>query len=63
MYGESLQRWVVFHIDQQSSQAMSQRIHGLEARVSKTEGKFCALCLKLKQVQQILIANIDKFSP
>jgi hypothetical protein len=53
----------VFFTNQQSSQAMSRRIHGLEARVSKMEGKLCALCLELKQVQQILITNTNKFSP
>jgi hypothetical protein len=63
MYGERLQRWVVFHTDQQSSQAMSQRIHGLEAHVYKMESKLCALCLELKQVQQILIIDTNKFSP
>ncbi len=63
MYGERLQRRVVFCTDQQSSQAMSRRIHGLEARVSKMEGKLCALCLELKQVQQILITYTNKFSP
>jgi hypothetical protein len=42
---------------------MSRRIHGLEARVSKMEGKLCALCLELKHVQQILITNTNKFSP
>jgi len=42
---------------------MSRRIHGLEARVSKMEGKLCALCLELKQVQQILIIDTNKFSP
>jgi hypothetical protein len=63
MYGERLQRRVVFRTDQQSSQAMSQRIHGLEACVSKMEGKLCALCLELKQVQQILITDTNKFSP
>jgi hypothetical protein len=42
---------------------MSRRIHGLEARVSKMESKLCALCLELKQVQQILITNTNKFSP
>jgi hypothetical protein len=47
-YGERLQRQVVFSTDQQSSQPMSRRIHGLEARVSKMEGKLCALCLELK---------------
>jgi hypothetical protein len=51
MYGESLQQWVVFRTDQQSSQAVSWRIHGLEAHVSKMEGKLCALCLELKQAQ------------
>jgi hypothetical protein len=63
MYGERLQRRVVFRTDQQSSQAMSQRIHGLEAFVSKMEGKLCVLCLELKQVQQILITDTNKFSP
>jgi hypothetical protein len=63
MYGERLQRRVVFRIDQQSSQAMSRWIHGLEARVSKMEGKLCALCLELKLVQQILITYTNKFSP
>jgi len=63
MYGERLQRQVVFYTNQQSSQAMSRQIHGLEARVSKMEGKLCALCLELKQVQQILITNTNKFSP
>ncbi len=53
----------MFRTDQQSSQAMSRRIHGLEARVSKMEGKLCALCLELKQVQQILITDTNKFSP
>jgi hypothetical protein len=48
MYGESLQRRVVFRKYQQSSQAVSRQIHGLEARVSKMEGKLCALCLELK---------------
>jgi len=63
MYGERWQRQVVFLTNQQSSQAMSRQIHGLEARVSKMEGKLCALCLELKQVQQILITNTNKFSP
>jgi hypothetical protein len=63
MYGERLQRRVVFRTNQQSSQAMSRRIHGLEARVSKMESKLCALCLELKQVQQILITDTNKFSP
>jgi hypothetical protein len=63
MYGERLQRRVVFRIDQQSSQVMNRRIHGLEARVSKMEGKLCAFCLELKQVQQILITDTNKFSP
>jgi hypothetical protein len=63
MYGERLQRRTVFRTDQQSSQAMSRRIHGLEARVSKMEGKLCALCLELKQVQHILITVTNKFSP
>jgi hypothetical protein len=62
MYGESLQRPVVFRRDQQSSQAVSRRIHALEASVSKMEGKLCALCLELKQVQQILITDTNKFS-
>jgi hypothetical protein len=53
----------VFHTDQQSSQVVNRWIHGLEARVSKMEGKLCALCLELKQVQQILIADTYKFSP
>jgi len=53
----------MFRTNQQSSQAMSQRIHGLEAHVSKMEGKLCALCLELKQVQQILITYTNKFSP
>jgi hypothetical protein len=38
-------------------------MHGLEARVFKMEGKLCALCLELKQVQQILIIVTNKFSP
>jgi len=63
MYGERLQRRVVFRTNQQSSQAMSRQIHGLEARVSKMEGKLCAFCLELKQVQQILIIDTNKFSP
>ncbi len=63
IYGESLQRQVVFRTNQQSSQIVSRQIHGLEARVSKMEGKLCAFCLGLKQVQLILIANTDKFSP
>ncbi len=50
MYGERLQRRTMFRTDQQSSQALSRQIHGLEARVSKMEGKLCALCLELKQV-------------
>jgi len=33
MYGERLQRQVVFLTNQQSSQAMSRQIHGLEAHV------------------------------
>ncbi len=61
MYGERLQRRVVFRTNQQSSQAMSQRIHGLKAHVFKMEGKLCALCLDLKQVQQILITDTNKF--
>jgi hypothetical protein len=63
MYGERLQRQVVLCTNQQSSQAMSRQIHGLEAHVSKMEGKLCALCLELKQVQQILITDTNKFSP
>jgi hypothetical protein len=63
MYGERLQWRVVFRTDQQSSQIMSRRIHGLKARVSKMESKLCALCLELKQVQQILITDTNKFSP
>jgi hypothetical protein len=59
MYGERLQRRVMFRTDQQSSQAMSRQIHGLEAHVSKMEGKLCALCLELKQVQQILITDTN----
>jgi hypothetical protein len=42
---------------------VSLQIHGLEARVSKMEGKLCALCLELKHVQQILIIDTNKFSP
>jgi hypothetical protein len=53
----------MFRTDQQSSQALGRRIHGLEACVSKMEGKLCALCLELEQVQQILITVTNKFSP
>ncbi len=63
MYGERLQQRTVFCKDQQSSQALGRRIHGLEACVSKMEGKLCALCLELEQVQQILITVTNKFSP
>ncbi len=42
---------------------MSRRIHGLEAHVSKMEGNLCAFSLELKQVQHILIVDIDEFSP
>jgi hypothetical protein len=63
MYGERLQRRTVFCTGQQSSQAMSRRIHGLKARVSKMEGKSCAFCLELEQVQQILITVTNKFTP
>ncbi len=53
----------MFRTDQQSSQAMSRQIHGLEACVSKMEGKLCALCLELEQVQQMLITFTNKCTP